>query len=204
MSVQRGVVERAPYVTHVRYAEVFDAQECEQIVRAGLALPEEPAGVEGDDGPLGDGQVRAAQIAWMAPGEELGWVVERLARLCDDANEVYGFDLTGFDEDLQFTTYRTPGSFYTWHQDGLDTGVAMRKLSIVVQLTDPSEYDGADLELFQVVEDHDDAELAEIRAASRAQGTAVVFPAFEYHRVTPLERGVRHSLVCWVSGPPFR
>lgn len=192
------------YVTHVRYAEVFDADECDRIVRAGLELPVEDAGVEGDDGPRGDGQVRAAEIAWMAPDPELAWVLDRLGELIDDANQVYGFDLSGFDEDLQFTSYRTPGAFYTWHQDGLDAGVAMRKLSIVVQLSDPAEYDGADLELFQVVEDHDEAELAELSAASRAQGTAIVFPAFEYHRVTPLVRGVRHSLVCWVSGPPFR
>ena len=74
----------------------------------------------------------------------------------------------------------------------------------MVQLSDPDDYDGADLELFQVVEDYSEDELAEHRAASRACGAVVVLPAFEYHRVTPLRSGVRRSLVSWVSGPPFR
>ena len=82
--------------------------------------------------------------------------------------------------------------------------MAHRKLSLVVQLSDPADYDGAELELFQVHADAGDDELATFRAQSTAQGTVVVFPSFEYHRVTPLRSGMRHSLVSWVSGPPFR
>jgi PKHD-type hydroxylase len=195
---------RGPYSTHELHPEVFDRAECDRIIELGRSLPVDVGGIEGDDGMLEDHSLRAAEIAWVAEGPDTRWIHERLRQVCDDANQRYGFALSGFDEELQFTTYGRPGAFYTWHQDGLDGPVARRKLSLVVQLSDPGEYEGADLELFQVGEDYDAGELAEFRASARARGTVVVFPAFEYHRVTPLVSGVRHSLVSWVSGPPFR
>ena len=195
---------RGPYGTHELHPEVFDPDECRRIVELGVALPPDTAGLEGDDGQVADDAIRAASIAWLPRDPSSEWIFERLQSVVDDANQRYGFALSGFDEDLQFTTYGRPGSFYTWHQDGLDGPVAHRKLSLVVQLSDPEGYDGADLELFQVVEDYSEDELAEHRAATRACGAVVVFPAFEYHRVTPLRSGVRRSLVSWVSGPPFR
>jgi PKHD-type hydroxylase len=120
------------------------------------------------------------------------------------SHQTYGFDLAGFTEDLQFTTYDRPGSFYTWHQDGLDGAVAGRKLSLVVQLSDPASYEGSDLELLDVAEDYSDDDRAAWRTRARRRGTVIAFPAFEYHRVTPLISGTRHSLVCWIGGPPFR
>jgi PKHD-type hydroxylase len=75
---------------------------------------------------------------------------------------------------------------------------------MVIQLTDPADYEGGELEMFDIYEDSNEAQLAEFHAASSQQGSAVVFPAFEYHRVVPLRQGRRYSLVAWVSGPPFR
>ena len=124
--------------------------------------------------------------------------------MAERANRRYGFSIDGLAEDLQFTIYDRPGAFYTWHQDGLDAEVSHRKLSIVVQLTEPSRYSGADLEFLEVDADYDDVQRDEFHSRCRRQGTAVVFPSFEFHRVTPLVAGVRHSLVCWVAGPPFR
>ena len=195
---------RGPYTTHELHHGVFSTDECDAIVAIGTSLPADVGGIEGDDGALADDSLRAAAIAWLPPSEEHRWIYDRLDEVARDANERYGFDLSGFDEELQFTTYGVPGAFYTWHQDGLDGPVAHRKLSLVVQLSDPGDYRGADLELFQVVADVEGDELAELREETRRRGTVVVFPGFEYHRVTALEHGVRHSLVSWVSGPPFR
>jgi len=195
---------RGAYETHEVHPEVFSAQECDRIVALGLGLVDSTGALEGDDAALTDRAVRDARIAWIPATIDTAWIGERITAVVDDANERYGFDLSGIDEDLQFTTYDREGSFYTWHQDGLDGPVAHRKLSVVVQLSDPVTYRGAALELFQVVEDYDDEELAEFHRLTRERGTAVVFPAFEYHRVTPLVRGTRHSLVSWVGGPPFR
>jgi PKHD-type hydroxylase len=161
--------------------------------------------LEGTDGSeVADDSIRRSVTAWLPPTDETWWIYEKLAALAERANRRYGFDLTGFGEDLQFTIYDRPGAFYSWHQDGLDGNVATRKLSIVVQLTEPDEYRGGELQLFDVAEDYDDEELDAFTALTAERGTAVVFPSFEYHRVLPLRRGVRHSLVAWVSGPPFR
>lgn len=149
-----------------------------------------------------DNAVRIAEIAWMPPGGEHRWIFDKLAGVVERANRVYNYDLLGFTEDAQFTSYDQPGAFYDWHQDGLEGELAIRKLSIVVQLSDPLAYDGCDLELFGLVNNPPvhNAWYNDLRQ----QGSVTVFPAFEYHRVTPIRSGRRHSLVCWVGGPPFR
>lgn len=191
-----------PYELHHR---VFTPAQCRRIVALGTGRPAGRAELEGRDGEaVDDLGVRDSATAWLPPGPETDWIYERLAVVATRANRRYGFDLTGFEEDLQFTTYDRPGAFYTWHQDGLDGPVAHRKLSMVVQLTDPADYLGAQLQLFEVAEDYDDELLDAFTEASCRLGTVLVFPAFEYHRVLPLRRGQRHSLVAWVSGPPFR
>lgn len=192
--------------------KAFSVAQCRRIVELGGSAPEEPAGVEGAEGAEDDPGLRRSTVAWIPPDDGSRWIYERLARIVQRANRHYRFELTGFAEDLQFTRYDTPGAFYTWHQDGLDGPVGLRKLSVVVQLSDPGDYDGGELELFALAGERDggdpegaptgDAEAWE--AASAQQGTAVVFPAFEYHRVRPLRSGTRCSLVSWVSGPPFR
>ena len=70
-----------------------------------------------------------------------------------------------------------------------------RKLSLSLQLTDPSQYEGCDLQ-FQGGR--------RIETAPRTRGALIAFPSYVLHRVTPITRGVRKSLVCWVSGPEFR
>jgi PKHD-type hydroxylase len=69
-------------------------------------------------------------------------------------------------------------------------------LSISVQLSDPSEYEGGDLQ-FSLYGDR-------TVIAEKEQGTMVIFPSYMRHRVTPVTRGTRRSLVTWITGPPFR
>lgn len=194
----------APYRSHQIHPGVFTRRQCERIIAAAEELQREVADLEGGTDDEVDESIRSSSVSWIAPGPDTDWIFSKLATVARRANRHYGFDLSGFDEDLQFTRYERPGAFYTWHQDGLDVGVHHRKLALVVQLTDPDDYDGADLELFDVVEDSSPQELAEFRRIVRRRGTVVVFPTFEYHRVTPLRSGGRQSLVAWIGGPPFR
>ena len=185
------------------HPEVFSDRQCDRIIELGLSLPGDEAGLEGEAGEsTSDDSLRRSRTAWIPFDDRSEWVYRKLAQVADRANRRFRFDLTGFDEDLQFTTYDRPGAFYTWHQDGLDGTVANRKLSLVVQLSDPATYEGGELEVFAAADHHrprgPEAE------PSAARGTVVVFPSFELHRVCPLRSGVRHSLVSWVSGPPFR
>jgi PKHD-type hydroxylase len=176
----------------------FTPEECRRIVA--LAEPEcaEVGSIEGDDEV---DRVRSSSVSWLAADDDTWWIFERLARLVREANEGWGFDLVGFEEELQYTRYDGPGDHYTWHRDGLDGDVSTRKITVVVQLTDPGGYDGAQLELPDRLADPEDPD--RLRHVN-GQGSAVVFPAYEYHRVTPLRHGRRRSLVAWVAGPPFR
>jgi PKHD-type hydroxylase len=184
---------------------VFTPRQCDRILAYAEELVADAALIEGEEGSeVADESIRRSTTAWVVPEDETWWIYEKLAAVAEKANRRYGFDLDGFGEDLQFTTYDQRGSFYSWHQDGLDGNVSGRKLSLVVQLSDPEDYDGAELQFFDVAEDYDADELAAFTELTRARGTVVAFPSFEYHRVLPLRRGVRRSLVAWVSGPPFR
>ena len=100
-----------------------------------------------------------------------------------------------FDENIQFTEYDSAyDGYYDWH---IDTGgkelSSNRKLSMSVQLSDPSEYEGGEL---QVVK--------ETNVLKKNRGSAFIFPSYLLHRVTPVTKGTRYSLVCWISGHPFR
>jgi PKHD-type hydroxylase len=200
-----------PYQPVQVFSGVFTPRQCERIVRIGSSLPADEAGLEGEGGAFSSNPtLRKSRTAWISPGSDADWIFAKLAGVAFRANRRYGFDLSGFDEDLQFTTYEGPGAFYTWHQDGLDATVAVRKLSLVVQLSDPSNYEGAAVEFFGTCDDLDEDPPNDRRRhdgpvePSSRRGAVLVFPAFEYHRVTPLRSGIRHSLVSWVSGPPFR
>lgn len=191
-----------PYTSHMVLPRAFTARQCERIVALGESYGADAARLASDE-PL-DATLRLARVAWIPPEPDTAWLYDKLAVVATRANRSYGFDLTGFGEDLQYTVYDERGAFYTWHQDGLTGDVASRKLAMVVQLSDPATYQGADLELFDSVADLSADELADSNLERRQQGTVIAFPAFEYHRVTPLASGVRRSLVVWVSGPPFR
>jgi PKHD-type hydroxylase len=193
------------YESHVLVPRAFTRKQCDRIVDLGLSLPRDAGLVTGGtDDEAEDAETRRADIAWIpAEGDHL-WIFDRLARAVGRANRLYKFDLLGFTEDAQFTCYDSRGSFYDWHQDGLEGDLAGRKLSVVVQLSEPDEYEGGDLELFSVTAGRAPDALADWRARARRRGAAIVFPAFEHHRVTPIRGGARYSLVCWVGGPPFR
>lgn len=123
------------------------------------------------------------------------WLFDRLAGMSQKANqERYGFDLSGFMQGLQLTRYGQ-GDFFDWHLDFGPGEISDRKLSLTVQLSDPDEYEGGDLQ-FMINQN--------IVTAPREKGTAIVFPSFIMHRVTPITKGKRQSIVAWASGPPYR
>lgn len=179
----------------------FTAAQCDKIVNLGTELQPSTAEVGARDDEIAEvDDTRRSKTAWIPYREETAWIYARLADVALRANREYSFDLSGFTEDVQYTVYDEPGAFFDWHQDGLAGEVAVRKLSMVAQLSDPRTYEGAELDIFSVSVDGD----TDFVARMHRRGSVVVFPAFEPHRVTPLVGGVRLSLVCWIGGPPFR
>jgi PKHD-type hydroxylase len=82
---------------------------------------------------------------------------------------------------------------YAWHQDY--GSQISRKLSLVLQLTDPSRYEGGNL---QTMTSQD------VNTVRKQRGLITAFPSFTLHQVTPVTQGSRQSMVAWVSGPAFK
>lgn len=194
-----------PYESGLVYEGVFTARQCERIIAMGLGLTPDDARVGGSESSyVEEAATRKSRTAWIEPADDALWIFDKLTKVAQRANRVYGFDLIGFTEDAQFTMYDEPGSFYDWHQDGLGGELAGRKLSLVVQLSEPEAYVGGELELFNIVHEMEPDDAAAWGEAARERGSVIVFPAFEYHRVLPMTSGKRYSLVSWIGGPPFR
>lgn len=123
---------------------------------------------------------------------------ERLRKLIIDVNQsCWSFHLYDFGEPLKFMEYSEEyNGFFGIHTDfNPETITKFRKLTVVIQLTDEDCYEGGDL-IIQCYE-------KEV-VASRKKGTVIIFPSFLLHRITPVIKGVRHSMVSFVYGPPFR
>lgn len=173
------------------YEGIFSKEECEKISELGRQRELVQGAIAGEGGHV-DHRVRDSKISWLEWTPETNWIFQKLGHVIQDANlHRYGMNLSGFTEALQYTEYG-PGQHYSWHQDAQNGPTSIRKLSIVVLVADPSEYEGGDLKLFNLKEE-----------IPRSQGTVLVFPSYEQHMVRRVTSGLRRSLVAWVSGPPL-
>jgi PKHD-type hydroxylase len=174
------------------HKDAFTPLELDAIIRIGKNLEMQ----KGYTGKGDDPELRDSFVSWLFPNEVNLWIFERLHAAISDINQQYfNFDLSGLYQGLQFTKYSAPGQHYTWHTDRGGRGVGVRKLSLTLQLSDPAEYMGGDLQ-FKFGEEE--------QTASRDRGMMAIFPSWTLHRVTPVTEGTRYSLVAWVSGPPFK
>lgn len=185
-------------VENYAYAEqVFTPEECDTIKKFALAQEKHAAKIVGDAN-KGDIEplTRKNSIVWLHDSHpELTWLFEKLAGTAVQLNEkFFKFDLWGFCEPLQFTEYSNPGDFYDQHHDKLYYSLS-RKLSVVVQLTDPDQYEGCELKLNTG---------GEFQTAPKTLGSVIIFPSYLLHKITPLMSGTRHSLVAWIAGPNFK
>jgi PKHD-type hydroxylase len=138
---------------------------------------------------------RNSHVSFLYPHELTNWAFAKMAGIITNLNSsFFEFDLWGMEQGLQFTRYEAPGQHYDWHADS-GYGTPTRKLSLSVQLNDPSEFKGGELELML------GRKPVKIKPE---RGLVVSFPSYALHRVKPVTKGVRYSLVCWVSGPPFK
>lgn len=138
--------------------------------------------------------MRRSKISWMYEND---WVSSVFSHYFHIANKyVWEYDLNCI-HGIQITKYDR-NDHYTWHSDygTTEDNRFTRKLSATLLVTDPSEYQGGDLEF---IDYHNN-----LRVAPRKRGTMIIFDARVPHRVTPVTKGQRISLVSWMLGPKLR
>jgi PKHD-type hydroxylase len=167
----------------------FSKEECQTIIN----VAKNKGLIKGKTS--GDSDARNCNISWLYPNDNIKWVFHRIIDITINLNQkFFQFDLFGLNEGLQFTNYEAPSGKYGKHVDKLFNSV-VRKLSISIQLTNPEEYEGGELYLY-------DNEKGTVM--DKTQGTLIMFPSYVLHEVMPVTKGTRNSLVTWVTGKQFK
>ena len=161
--------------------------------------------------------IRKSGNAWI---DGSNWVAGFVWYYIMKANhENFMYDIEGIDSnEIQYTEYQK-GEYYDWHVDdnigrclfndkalasasnhgeniAILNGEYIRKLSFSIQLSDPEDYEGGELE-FNVNNE-------ERFFAPNKKGTVIIFDSRTQHRVREVKSGVRKSLVGWVVGPRWK
>jgi PKHD-type hydroxylase len=185
----------APMIAVHTIPAAFSLTDCDRVIAAVAAAPARDARLVGQ---ATNHDLRRASLVWVDDLPDQGWVTDRIVALVAEANrETFRFDLDDFAESAQVATYDAGREgHFAWHSDIGDGPLARRrKLTMVVQLSHPSDYEGGLLEIMPS---------ANVVTAERARGAATVFPSYLLHRVTPVTAGTRRSLTIWAHGPAFR
>lgn len=184
------------------YEALLSAEECQSIIDSAADKGLETGTVGGDS--RVDKEIRHGEVVFLQRTDpEFAQVFQALDYCVNEANdEWFGVQYNRHGaRSLQFSVYRGDaeggGHFYGFHQDAsLVSGdkPTQRKLSVVVQLSDPDDYEGGNFEM-RYVNAHPPAE------AIRKRGTVLIFPSLVMHAVSEVTSGVRYSLVGWYPGP---
>lgn len=177
----------------------FSPEECQTIIDLYKEKETWSGGTVDSDGTDSqEDQIRRVDINTVTHTPDTAWIYDKLCQLVFTANKEFQFDLTGFMENMQLLKYtaapdeHTPGGHYNMHADTGSSYLSTRKLSVILQLTDPSEYEGCETHL-QAFGD-----------ISQGRGDVTIFPSPMLHGVSELTEGHREALVVWVNGPPFK
>ena len=177
---------------------IFTPEQCKMIIQAGRAEPRKDAEVgnkQGIKGGVIDTKTRTSHISWI-PFTKMTPMYKTIEKIMKQTNgNHFGFDGMTITEMAQYTEY-PEGGFYDWHVDNdvnMQNEPPVRKISMTCLLSPESEFEGGDLEL-----------QSEDKVAKIKQGHAIFFASFIRHRVKPVIKGNRKSLVMWFGGTPFK
>ena len=177
---------------------IFTPEQCQLIINAGRAEPKQNAEVGNNKGIKGgviDTKTRTSHISWIPFKKmpEMYSIIEKIMKATNGNH--FGFDGMTITETAQYTEY-PEGGFYDWHVDNdvnMQHEPPVRKISMTLLLSSESDFEGGDLEL-----------MSEGKIGKLKQGQAIFFASFVRHRVKPVIRGNRKSLVMWFGGTPFK
>jgi len=184
--------------------DCFSRSFCDEIID--FAKPQDK--VTALTGEIGEEQkkVRNSKVIWL----EEPWIAREIMDACRVVNEraEWNFVLNTLEK-MQFTIYDSSGQHYEWHTDSNFEGkFSFRKLSFSLQLSEPWDYGGG-----QLLIDNDLNKSYKNKSLKHTEfsfqttwlskGTIIFFPSYQWHKVTPVFRGTRYSLVGWFNGPRF-
>ena len=176
---------------------IFSPKQCQMVIDKGMSLKSEEAKVGMGQRPGGgyDPDKRITTISWI-PFKEMPEMYRDIEKTMLQANNNhFGFEGMQLTEPGQFTHYPT-GGFYDWHIDNDVSGKhrpPVRKISMTLLLSPENEFEGGELEF-----------MSKGKRAKLKQGEAIFFASWLQHRVKPVTRGERKSLVMWFGGPSFK
>ena len=174
---------------------IFTPGQCQLIINAGRSEPVQNGQVGGGAAGVVDTKTRTSHISWI-PFNKMPEMYKTIEEIMHKTNRNhFGFEGMQPTEFAQYTEY-PEGGFYDWHIDSDVNGInepPVRKISMTCLLSHESEFEGGGLEL-----------MSDGKIARPKQGQAIFFASFIRHRVVPISKGVRKSLVMWFGGTPFK
>ena len=175
---------------------IFTPKQCEMVIQAGHKQKPEVAQVGISSFKSGvDTKKRTTTVSWI-PFKEMPEMYSQVEAIMQSTNlNHFGFENMRITEPAQFTEY-PKGGFYDWHMDldvNGDFEPPVRKISMTILLSDPSTFKGGELEFVE-----------KNKIPNLKQGQAIFFASFIRHRVAPVTKGMRRSLVMWFGGTPFK
>ena len=174
---------------------IFTPEQCQLIINAGRSEPVQNGQVGGGAAGVVDTKTRTSHISWI-PFNKMPEMYSTLEQIVNKTNNNhFGFEGVKITEQAQYTEYPA-GGFYDWHMDSDVVGMnepPVRKISMTCLLSHESEFEGGGLEL-----------MSDGKIARPKQGQAIFFASYIRHRVIPITKGTRKSLVMWFGGTPFK
>ena len=187
------------------FKKAIPLSTCKKILKAGRKKIIETATTKD----IKSNNIRKCKIAWI----DDKWIYDIINPFIHSANKQAGWNFQwDWNESSQFTIYEK-GHYYGWHTDQFNKPLAnkgknfinkTRKLSLTLQLTDKTKYEGGDFQFRWI--DNQKKDLLNVITVDDAKdiGTIIIFPSFIYHQVLPITKGKRESLVNWSVGLPFK
>jgi len=146
-------------------------------------------------------EIRKSSIVWL----DEAWIFNLIKPPIWIANKNAGWNFNYFAfERFQFTIYKENG-YYDWHQDIVNDASDERKISASLFLNDSDDYEEGEFQFkYQDGRNKGDTKITTLDRSLCKKGSLLVFPSYLFHRVKPVKKGMRNSLVIWSRGPKFQ
>jgi len=194
------------------YPKVLPKKICEEIIKEGESKELKVSSTfkdlskknKKDYQSISSLKIRNSKNSWLYPF----WIYKELKPYIEASNKLSGWNFDyNIIENFQFTKYEgNKKQHYTWHSDNESpdkVNQQVRKLSTIVMLSDPKDFEGGDLEFYEYGPPKSKNKILKTNHLKH-QGTIITFPSFVIHRVLPVTKGLRYSLVVWHKGPPLK